>query len=218
MSDQLLVFKHVPQEERANTITHAVGIGLSLIGLWALVSYASTLSDPARLTAVWVYGLSMVFLFLASTLYHGIGEPGLKRIFQFIDHVSIYLLIAGSYTPVALITIRDHGGWTLLWVVWGLAFAGIVFKALCFGRFESLSLAIYLAMGWLGLAVAGPIVAAVPVAGLALLVSGGLLYTFGCYFFVHDHKPNNHAIWHVCVIAGTICHFSAVFWYLLPGV
>lgn len=164
-----------------------------------------------------VFGAALVLMYTASTLFHSIPLPRTKRVLRVIDHCFIYVLIAGTYTPFALITLHGAYGWSLLGCIWGLALVGIGFKIFTTGRFEMLSLAIYLAMGWCGLAVLRPLLHALAVPGLWLLLMGGLSYTVGVAFYSWERLRYHHAIWHVFVLAGSICHYFAVLLYALPG-
>ena len=155
-------------------------------------------------------------MYLASTLYHSFQHPKVKGVFKILDHAAIYLLIAGTYTPILLVSLRDAWGWSLFGVMWGLAVAGIVFKFFFIGRFEKLSLVIYLLMGWMGVIAAGQIIDALPFGGLLWLLAGGISYTTGVIFYRWEKLKYSHAIWHLFVLGGSICHFFAIFLYVLP--
>ncbi len=191
-------------------------MALSVVALCVLIPYARSMDDATHGAALVVFGLSMVMLYMASTLFHAVGHPTVKPILQYIDHIAIYLLIAGTYTPFVLICIPDDRNSSMIWLVWGLAFAGVVFKSLTANKYPMLLVSTYLAMGWLGLVILPPVLRVLPSAGIAWLVAGGLLYTFGVYFYLREQIRHNHAIWHLCVMAGTFCHFAAVFWFVLP--
>ena len=203
-------------EEITNSITHGVAALLSVAGLTVLVMHAVQQGDPWRIVSFSIYGASLVALFLSSTLYHSIPAKAAKRFFQRMDHAAIYLLIAGTYTPFMLVTMRGTVGWTLLAIVWTLAATGIALEIIYRGRFKRLSLVLYLSMGWLGLAVIKPVLGQITSGGLTLLAVGGLLYTFGVIFYVWKRLPFNHAIWHVFVFAASTCHFFAVACYVQP--
>ena len=205
-------------EELANSITHGIGAALGVAALTVLVVYASLAGDPWRIVATSVYGASLVLLFLASTLYHSFRKPRVKYVFQVLDHAAIFLLIAGTYTPFALVTLRGPWGWTLFGIVWGLAVLGIAFEAGWMGRFPRLSTALYLLMGWVGVIVVWPLWQTLPLGGWGWLVAGGLAYTVGVVFFAWERLPYHHTLWHLFVLAGAACHFFAVFGYVVPVV
>jgi hemolysin III len=202
-------------EEIANAITHGVGTALSLAGTVVLVVYAALGGDPWRIASLSVYGGSLILLHLSSTLYHALRPPKAKLVFRVFDHGSIYLLIAGTYTPFLLVTLRGPWGFSLLGVVWGIAAAGITLKAV-FRRFHRLSVLAYVLMGWLVVIASRELTSRVPVGGLVLLLAGGVAYTGGIAFYGWKRLPYGHAIWHVFVLAGSACHYAAVFLYVLP--
>ena len=203
-------------EEMANCATHGLGLALSLAGFVALVALAWAYGDAWRLASCGVYGASLVGLYLASTLYHGARRPRAKRLLQALDHCGIYLLIAGTYTPFTLVTLRGPWGWTLFGLVWGIALAGIVFRVLFGERHRPLAVASYVLLGWLCLVAVKPILELVPLGALAWIAAGGFAYTAGVFFFAAKRIPHNHAIWHLFVLGGSICHFVAVLLYVLP--
>ena len=210
------IVEHDYRAEVLNALTHAVGAALSVAALCYMVIYASSLGDTYRVVSVSVFGASLVALYSASTVYHAVQGPFWKHVFHVIDHASIYVLIAGTYTPFTLVSIRGGWGWSLFGVVWGLALAGIIFKIFFVGRMQFLSLAVYLGMGWLAIIAAGPIMNAVPFAGIVWVVVGGLAYTSGVVFYVWHSLPHHHAIWHLFTMAGSASHFVAIYWYVLP--
>ena len=202
--------------ERFNSISHLCGAILALTGLVVLVVFASLQGDPWKIVSFSIYGASLVLLYLASTLYHSLRGRA-KVIFQLLDHQAIYLLIAGTYTPFALVTLRGGWGWSLFGVVWGLAVLGVVIDSLPATRKSRriIPLALYLVMGWLCLAALGPLLDKLPAAGFALLLSGGIAYTAGIGFYLFDgHIRYFHGIWHLFVLGGSICHFFAILFYL----
>ena len=203
-------------DEVANCVTHGVGLALSVAGFVALVALAWARGDAWHVGSCAVYGASLVALYLASTLYHGARAPRAKRRLQALDHCGIYLLIAGTYTPFTLVTLRGPWGWTLFGLVWGLALAGILFRVLCGTRYRPVAVASYVLLGWLCVVAVKPILEHVPLGALAWIAAGGLTYTAGVFFFAADRIPHNHAIWHLFVLAGSICHYVAVFLYVLP--
>lgn len=203
-------------EEIANSITHGIGMLLSIGGLVVLVEYASLYGNAWHITACSIFGATLVLNYTASTLYHSIPFPGAKRVLNVIDHSAIYLLIAGTYTPFTLVNLRGPWGWALFGIVWGIAILGIVFKTTMFGRIEGISTALYLAMGWVIVVAAKPLLGAVATGGLILLLLGGLAYSVGVIFYVWRKIPYNHAIWHLFVLAGSLCHFFAILYYVIP--
>ena len=203
-------------EERINALTHGIGTALAVTGLVLLIVFAVMYGDIWHVVSFSIYGSTLVLMYLVSTLYHTLRNRKAKDILKVLDHSAIYLLIAGTYTPFTLITLHGRLGWTLFGVVWGLAAAGIVFKIFFVKRFRILSTILYLLMGWLVISVVKPLVAGIPGPGLAWLVAGGLMYSSGTVFYIRKKKAFNHAIWHVFVMAGSVCHFLAVLLYVLP--
>ena len=203
-------------EEIANSITHGVGAALSVAGLTLLVALAAIYGDVWRIVSFSIYGSSLILLYLASTLYHSIQYPKVKRILRIFDHAAIYLLIAGTYTPFTLVSMRGPWGWSLFGVVWGLALMGVAFKTVFIGRYEKIATAAYVLMGWLVVVAFKQMMLTIPPGGIVWLVLGGVAYTLGVIFYAWDKLPYNHAIWHLFVLAGSICHFFAVLFYVLP--
>jgi hemolysin III len=200
-------------EEIANSITHGIGAALSVAGLVAMVVAAR--HRPAwQIAACAIYGASLVLLYASSTLYHALANNRAKRVFKILDHSSIYLLIAGTYTPVTLITLRGPWGWTLFGVVWGLCVCGVVFKSLWIGRLKVASTVVYVLMGWCAVLAIRPLLAALPWAGFMWLLAGGLCYTAGVAFYVSSRRFA-HFIWHIFVVAGSFCQYWAVFRYIV---
>jgi hemolysin III len=198
-------------EEIANSVTHGVGLVLSVAGLAFLVVTAAATGDPWRVTAASVYGATLVLLYTTSTLYHALPGRRVKAVFQRLDHAAIYLLIAGTYTPFVLGPLRGGWGWSLFGIVWALAVLGIVLKSVFGIRLAVLSTVVYIVMGWLVVIAIGPLVAGVPAAGLHWLLAGGVLYTLGVAFFAWDQRVRySHAVWHLFVLAGSVAHFWAV--------
>lgn len=207
---------YTPREELANAVTHGVGIALSIAGLVLLVVSASLHGDAWGIISSVIFGASLVALYSASTLYHSLrGEP-LKRLLRKFDHAAIFLLIAGTYTPFLLVSLRGVWGWSLFGVIWGLAVAGVTMKFWFTGRFSVLSTVIYIAMGWLVLIALRPLLQALPSGGMRLLVAGGLCYTGGTIFYAWKSLPYHHAVWHLWVLAGSACHWAAVYCYVVP--
>lgn len=200
-------------EEIANSVTHGVGALASIAALPILMVVAVSRGDPWQVVGGAIFGATLIMLYVASTLYHALPHPRAKRVFRVLDHSAIYLLIAGTYTPFALGALRGPWGWALLGAVWTLAALGITAKATLGFRFPRLSTAVYVAMGWLALIAAQPLLAHVGVAGLMWLLAGGLCYTAGVVFFAWERLRYGHMVWHLFVAAGSVCHFFAVLWY-----
>jgi len=204
-------------EELANGITHGIGLALSVVGMLALVVLSVMRGDAWHIAGCTTFGITLVLLYAASTLYHTLHTPRLKHILKILDHAAIYLLIAGTYTPFTLVNLRGFWGWTLFSLVWGLSAFGIVWKLIHVERFQIVSTLIYLAMGWVVLIAIKPVMSSVPSWGIVWLVAGGMFYTVGVVFFALNRLRYNHAIWHVFVMAGSICHYIAVMFYVLPS-
>lgn len=205
------------KEEIANTITHALGMVLGIVGLVLLLIKATDHNaDTLTITSMSIYGGSMIVLFLASTLYHAIPYKRAKRALKTFDHCAIYLLIAGSYTPFLLVSLRTPLAIGLMIVIWAIALVGIIMKLAFVYRFKKLSLVTYLLMGWLSLVVIYQLALNLEVGGLTLLAVGGLIYSLGVIFYVAKRIPFNHAIWHGFVLAGCACHFFAIYLYVEP--
>ncbi len=207
---------HDKGEDIASSVIHGFGAVLAAAGLAILVTFAVRMGDPWRVVSFSIYGTTLVLLFTFSTIYHGLLNPKLKKLFRIFDHLAIYLLIAGTYTPFMLVSIRGPLGWTLFSIVWVLAILGVIQAALFVDRLKLLSLITYLAMGWLIVIAFKPLIAAVQAGGIMWLVAGGLCYTLGVVFYVCKRIPFNHAIWHVFVLAGGISHLVAMLFYVLP--
>ncbi|MEZ8101689.1 PAQR family membrane homeostasis protein TrhA [Vibrio bivalvicida] len=205
------------KEEFANTLTHALGMVLSIIGLvLLLLKSTESNADLLTITSMSIYGSSMIVLFLASTLYHAIPYKRAKRALKTFDHCAIYLLIAGSYTPFLLVSLRTPLAIGLMVVIWSIALFGIIMKLAFVYRFKKLSLVTYLTMGWLSLIVIYQLAMNLSVEGLTLLAAGGVIYSLGVIFYVAKRIPYNHAIWHGFVLAGCACHFFAIYLYVDP--
>ena len=200
-------------EEVANSISHGLGLLLALAAVPILVLAATKAGSALSLVGVSVFGGTMVLLYLASTLYHSLIHEEAKQLFRLFDHAAIFLLIAGTYTPFALGVLRGPWGWSLLAVVWALAFIGITLKIRKRTRHSRITIVLYVLMGWLAVVAVKPIVMLIPVPGILLILAGGLAYTGGLAFFAAQRIRYNHFIWHLFVIAGTTCHFFAVLWY-----
>lgn len=208
---------YTTREELANSLTHGLGAVLSVAGLVLLVVFSVRQGDAWHVVSTAIFGATLVLLYTASTLYHSFRGERLKQVLQKFDHAAIFLLIAGTYTPFELVTLRGAWGWSLFGVVWGLAVAGVTIKFWLAGRFRLVSTLIYLLMGWLVMVAIKPLVAALPAGGLKLLIAGGLCYTGGAAFYLWKRLPYHHAIWHLFVMGGSACHWAAVFLYVVPS-
>lgn len=203
-------------EETLHSISHGIGTGLAIVGLAVLVVLAVSNGNIFHIISFSIFGSSLVMLYLASTLYHGIQNPRLKQIFKISDHASIYLLIAGTYTPFLLIALRGTTGWTMLVVVWAIALAGVIYKIFFIERFHVLSVVSYILMGWLCVFVFKEMIASIPMGGIIWLILGGFFYMVGVIFYALQRVPYMHLVWHFFVLAGSICHYLAVLLYLAP--
>ncbi|MCP1338931.1 hemolysin III family protein [Idiomarina sp. M1R2S28] len=204
------------KEEVAHALTHGIGAVLSIVALVFMLIWSAAYGDAWHIVAASIYGASLILLYTASTLYHAFPWPRMKAVFQQLDHAAIYILIAGTYTPFALINLRDAWGWTLLGVAWGIALVGVVLELCMKKRIGWLSLTLYLGMGWMALIAVNPMIDNVDSGGLMLLVAGGLAYTLGVVFYVWKSLPYHHAIWHLFVLAGSVFHFFSIFYFVLP--
>ena len=201
-------------EEIANSITHGIGVALAIAGLVLLVVFSALYGDVWRIVTFSIYGSTLILLYLASTLYHSFTNPKVKHFFKIMDHISIYLLIAGTYTPIALTVMRGPWGWTIFGLIWGMAIAGIISKLFFIGKLEVLSVLFYIAMGWLIVIAIKPMMAMVPTGMIVWLVIGGLSYTFGVIFYALKKMPYHHAVWHLFVLGGSISHFMGILFNL----
>lgn len=203
------------RNEGLNSLTHGVAALVSVAGLVLLVVFASLYGTVWHVVSFSIYGTTMVLLFTASTCYHAVRNARIKQVLRIVDHSAIFLLIAGTYTPITLTALRGPLGWSLFGCVWGLAAAGIILKIFFTGRFRLVSTLLYLLMGWLVVVAVRPIYHQLPRAALLWLLAGGLAYTGGVVFYLRRSMPFNHAIWHLFVFAGSLCHYAAVFFYML---
>jgi hemolysin III len=209
---------HRPQtlaEEVANSVSHGLGFVMALAGAPILIVAATQRGTLSDVIAVSVFAAAMALMYLSSTIYHALPQGQAKRVFQVLDHSAIYLLIAGTYTPFTLGVLQGAWGWTLFGLVWGLAAFGVLVKAFAGIRWHGLSTALYLGMGWLALIAAKPLWESLPLAGLAWLLAGGIAYTAGVYFYAKKTLRFGHFVWHLFVVAGTACHFVAVWKYAI---
>ena len=196
-------------EERWNAISHAFGAILGIAGLVLLLVFDQEKTHFSVLSII-LYSISIIVLFSASTIYHSVKVERWKRFWRKMDHISIYLLIAGTYTPIALITMEGGSGWTIFYTVWGIALAGTFLKVFFTGKYEAISLLLYLAMGWLIIFYISELLASMSVLGLTLLAVGGGLYTLGTIFYAVKKIPYNHVIWHFFVLGGAVAHYLMV--------
>jgi hemolysin III len=203
-------------EELANCLTHGAGLILSIIGSAVLIILASSYGQWLHIVSGTIYGITLILLYAASTLYHSSKSRGYKNIFQSLDHCAIYLLIAGTYTPFTMITLKGGLGWILCSVVWILAVSCIAARLFAPERFKSISAITYLVLGWLSLVAIKPVISILPLSAVALLMMGGIAYTAGIMFLGARRIPHNHAIWHLFVLFGSICHYVAVLLYVIP--
>lgn len=203
-------------EELVNSITHGLGIVLSIIGLAVLIAFAGRYGNSWHIVSCSVFGATLIFLYAASTLYHAVQEPAVKSILRIFDHSAILVLIAGTYTPFTLVSLRGPWGWTLFGVIWGLAVLGIIIETTRLRRFRTGLIALYVIMGWAVVAAIKPMLQHVGSGGLWLLLAGGLAYTGGIIFYKWQRLPYNHAIWHLFVLAGSILHYFAILFYVIP--
>ena len=198
------------REEIASALTHGLGAVAALAGSAVLITLASVYGDAWQLASAIVFGVALLLLYTASTLYHAIQHPIAKGRLKVFDHCAIYLLIAGTYTPFTLIGLRGPWGWGMFTAIWTLAVCGVIFKLFYTGRFKLLSTLIYIAMGWLVLVAIKPMLDSLDTWTLSWLLAGGLSYTLGTYFYHRESIPYSHAIWHLFVIGGSVCHFVSV--------
>ena len=204
-------------DELLNCITHGVGLALSVTGFAVLLVLAIVRGNAWQITGCTVYGASLVFLYAASTLYHSLRSPRARHVLKVLDHSAIYLLIAGTYTPFTLVNLRGFWGWLLFGVVWSICLFGVLFKVFFVNRLVVVSTILYVLMGWVCVIAIKPLLTLVPTGGIAWLLAGGLFYTGGVFFFANKRVPHSHAIWHVFVLAGSVCHYFAVVFYVLPA-
>ena len=208
---------HDAREEFASALTHGVGAAAALAGGGVLITLAAMYGTGWQLTSAIVFGMSLLLLYVASTLYHAVPHPVAKTRLKVLDHCAIYLLIAGTYTPFTLIGLRGPLGWSLFAAIWTLAFAGIVFKLFFTGRFKRLSTAIYVAMGWMVIVAVKPVMEALDAWTFGWLIAGGLFYTLGVFFYHRESIRYSHAIWHLFCIAGSVSHYIAVLAQVVPA-
>jgi hemolysin III len=204
-------------DELASSVIHGIGIVLSIAGLAALVVHASSHGTGSDVLASAVYGISLIMLYTASTLYHSIRAESARRVLRTLDHIAIFLLIAGTYTPFTLIALRGTWGWSLFGIVWSLALLGTALELGMLKRYRRLAVLLYVAMGWVGIVAFRPLLAHLQTGGMALLLAGGAAYTLGVPFYLWRKLPYHHSVWHFFVLAGSVLQFLAVFFYVMPG-
>lgn len=201
-------------EEAANTLSHGLGLVAALVGAPLLIMQAARIGDTFFVVGASVFALTIIFMYLTSSIYHLLAPGKAKHAFRVIEHCAIFLLIAGTYTPILLGVLHGAWGWSLLVLVWGIALVGLFLKIFAQHLPLALSTGLYLLMGWVIIIAIVPLIAVMPIAGIYWLVAGGLSYTLGVVFFVLDDRlPFGHFIWHLWVLAGTSCHYFAVYWY-----
>ena len=216
MTAEYQLIAYSEKEELLNRLTHSVAAVLSLVGLVVIVVAASRTGDPYRIVSSAVFCSVLTAFYVISSLYHTVRTPKIRYVFRVLDHAGIYLVIASSYTPYALVSLREGSGWMLFGLVWGLAVAGVIFKSFMTHRLAFLAPVLYIALGWLIVIDLEGLLTMVPLKGVLWLLAGGLFYTGGIVFYAIDRIPYNHAIWHVFVIAGSLCHYLSVLWYVIP--
>ena len=208
--------KYYPKkEEIVNVITHAIGFLLSIAALVLLIVQACMYGSVWHIVAFSIYGSSLAILYLASTAYHGAKRKKLRWRLNILDHIAIYLLIAGTYTPFALVTLRGPWGWSIFGIVWGLALLGTVFKLFLFGKYDKLSTLAYVLMGWVIIIAIKPLAEVFPNGGLWWLFAGGISYSLGAIFYIKERIPYSHAMFHGLVLGGSFCHFWAIYFYMI---
>ncbi len=211
-----VVPRYSTSEEVANSVTHGIGLILAIAGLAVLIGFASRLGNIWHLVSCTVFATTLILQYAFSTLYHSIQIPRAKSIMRVLDHSAIFLLIAGTYTPFMLVNLRDTWGWTLFGIIWTLALLGVLFQVSLLRRWQGISLSLYIGMGWVVVIAIKPMLDAVAPGGLILLLLGGLAYTSGVGFYLWKSLRYHHAIWHGFVLAGSILHFFAVLFYVIP--
>lgn len=203
-------------EEIANSITHGIGLVLAIAGFAILTVSASIYGNAWHIVSCGIFGLTLILLYTASTLYHSVQLPRAKTVLRVIDHSAIFFLIAGTYTPFTLVNLRGPWGWSLFGVIWGLAVAGVLLEIFFPRRWPALAIGLYVGMGWTVVIALKPLLSALALGGLVLLVAGGLAYTSGIAFYAWRRLPYHHAVWHLFVLAGSILHFFSILFYVIP--
>lgn len=218
MNSKRRIGKYSVTEEKINIITHASGLVLSVVALVLLIMRALKYGDTLHLITFSVFGLSMILLYTASTFYHSAKDMPLRAKFQVFDHTSIYILIAGTYTPFTLVVLQGTLGWVLFGIIWSLALGGVILKLFFTGRFDLLLTIMYVVLGWIVVVALKPLIANLAIEGVILLFAGGIAYTLGAVIYAVKKIPSNHAIFHFFVLIGSLCHFLSIYFYVLPKV
>jgi len=208
--------QYSPAEEKINIISHAIGFVLSIVALVLLVTHASMHGDVWHIVSFSIFGASLIILYAASTFYHSAKKPELRKRLKIIDHASIYVLVAGSYTPFTLVTLKGTLGWVIFGISWGLALTGIILKLFFTGKYNLISTSMYVIMGWVIVIAIKPLINNLPSDGFLWLLAGGISYTLGAILYSIKKIKFNHAIFHIFVLTGSFCHFISVFFYVLP--
>ena len=217
MKSKQRIGKYSATEEKINVITHASGLVLSIIALVLLIMRALRYGDTLHIITFTVFGLSMILLYTASTLYHSAKDKTTRGKLQVFDHASIYVLIAGTYTPFTLIVLPGNLGWIMFGIIWTLALGGVIIKLFFTGRFDLLLTIMYVALGWIVVIALKPLIANLAIEGVILLFAGGIAYTLGAVIYGIKKIPGNHAIFHFFVLIGTLCHFLSIYFFVLPA-
>ena len=217
MKDKFGIKYYSSIEEKINILSHATGFILSMVALVLLVRHAALHGDVWHIVSFSIFGSSLILLYAASTFYHGAKKPELRNRLKVFDHASIYVLIAGTYTPFTLVTLKGPIGWAIFGISWGLALTGIILKLFFTGRYNLVSTIMYVLMGWIIVFAIKPLINNLPPEGLRWLVAGGISYTAGAILYSIKKIKFNHAIFHVFVLTGSFCHFMSVFFYVLPS-
>jgi hemolysin III len=210
--------KHRSGEEIANSVVHGVGVVFAIVALVVLTFNANCFGTARHIASCIIFGITLVILYAASTLYHTVQLPRAKAVLRIFDHSAIFLLIAGTYTPFTLVNLRGPWGWSLFGLVWGLAILGIILQFSLLKRYAFSRVALYIVMGWAVVIAIKPLVVSVPPLGLTLLIAGGIAYTTGIGFYVWHRLPYHHAIWHVFVLAGSVFHCFSIYYSVIPSV
>ena len=216
MKDREEIKQYSPTEEKINIISHAIGFILSIVAFLLLVTHAALHGDVRHIVSFSIFGASLILLYAASTFYHSSKNPELRKKLKFIDHASIYILVAGTYTPFTLITLSGRLGWVIFGTAWGLAITGIILKLFFTGKYNLISTSMYLFMGWVIVFAIKPLISNLPSEGFLWLLAGGISYTIGAVLYSIKKIKFNHAIFHMFVLTGSFCHFVSVFFYVLP--
>lgn len=216
MKDQKIVNRYSLVEEKMNVVSHAAGLVLSIVALVFLVARAIEYGDAWHIVSFSIFGFSLILLYTASTFYHCTQSPTLRTRLNIIDHASIYVLIAGTYTPFTLVTLNGSTGWVIFGISWGLAISGLILKLFFTGKYNVISTTMYVFMGWIIIFAIKPLIHHLPLKGLLWLFAGGISYTMGAILYSIDKIKFNHAIFHLLVLNGSFCHFVSVYFYVLP--